>query len=116
VSIPSAKSDGKPIRNLLEGSKISLGRKNLRNATNQVAINPAMLHQTIRLRILLIGGSGVLSMTEPAGLDGFGTVFEAAVDGVLEATPTSVPTLAGATPGTSSFLVSTTPSVRTFSD
>ena len=43
------------------------GRKNRRNIRKQVVRNPAMLAQTILRRILLTGGSGVLSTTFPAG-------------------------------------------------
>ena len=53
--------------NTLDGSVIDRGRKNLRNMKKQVVRNPAMLAQTILRRILLTGGSVVLSTTGPAG-------------------------------------------------
>lgn len=59
------------------------GRKNRRNIRKQVVRKPTTLAQTIRRRILLTGGSGVLSTTAPAGLD---TVFAAGGSGGLAAT------------------------------
>src|SRR5581483_10277007 len=53
------------MRRTLDGSKIARGRKKRRNIRKQVARNPVMLAQTIRRRTLLIGGSGMLSTTEP---------------------------------------------------
>jgi len=43
------------------------GRKKRRNIRKLVIRNPATLAQTILRRILLTGGSGVLSTTAPAG-------------------------------------------------
>ncbi len=51
----------------LGGSRIERGRKNRRNIRKQVVRKPTMLAQTILRRILLTGGSGVLSTTAPAG-------------------------------------------------
>ena len=55
------------MRNTLGGSKIERGRKNRRNMKKDVIRKPEMLAQTIRRRILLTGGSGVLSTTFVAG-------------------------------------------------
>src|SRR5687768_11298404 len=49
------------MRNVLEGSNIARGRKNRRNIRKHVIRKPATLAQTIRRRILLTGGSVVVS-------------------------------------------------------
>ena len=49
------------MRKTLDGSRIERGRKNRRNIKKNVISDPATVAQTIRLRILLTGGSGVLS-------------------------------------------------------
>ena len=81
------------MRNVLEGSKIARGRKNLRNIKKQVVRNPATLAQTIRRLILLTVG-GALSTTAPdfvagraaaagtAVFGGAGTVAGGVPDGV----------------------------------
>jgi len=53
---------------VLEGSKIARGRKNRKNIRKQVVKNPATVAHTMRRRILLTGGSGVLSTTAAGGL------------------------------------------------
>ncbi len=61
---------GRPDRKMLEGSKIERGRKNRRNIRKTVISELATDAQTIRRRILLTWGSGVLS-TNAAGALGF---------------------------------------------
>src|SRR6185295_1419883 len=70
------------MRNTLDGSRIERGRKNRRNIRKHVVRNPATLAQTIRRRILLTGGSGVLSTTAPGA---FGGVLLAASAGFAAA-------------------------------
>ena len=51
---------------MLDGSRMERGRKKRRNIKKLVVRKPATLAQTILRRILLTGGSGVLSTTAPA--------------------------------------------------
>src|SRR6266566_3648268 len=60
---------------MLDGSRIERGRKNRKNIKKHVVRNPATLAQTIRRRILLTGGSGLLSTISPIA---FGVGFAAA--------------------------------------
>jgi len=55
------------MRNVLDGSNIARGKKNRRNIKKLTTRNPVTLAQTIRRRILLTGGSGVLSTMFVAG-------------------------------------------------
>ena len=55
---------------MLDGSVIERGRKNRTNIRKQVVRNPVTLHQTIRRRVLLTGGSGVDSTTTAGVLAG----------------------------------------------
>jgi|SRR5687767_7451749 len=55
------------MRNTFGGSRIERGKKNRKNIRKDVNRKPAMLAQTILRRILLTGGSGVLSTTLVAG-------------------------------------------------
>lgn len=55
---------------MLEGSNIARGRKNRKNIRKQVVKNPATVAHTMRRRILLTVGSGVLSTTEATGFAG----------------------------------------------
>ena len=67
--------------NVLDGSRIDLGRKKRRNMKKHVARNAVMLVQTMRRRILLTAGSGLLSTTGPDGLaTGGGAGFDVATD------------------------------------
>jgi len=71
-----------------------------------------MLAQTIRLRTLLIGGSGMVSITAPAPF----TAFGAGLAGTFAAAFGTGGALFGGAPSPSGFFVSTTPSVETVSD
>src|SRR5215210_5720325 len=73
------------MRKMLDGSKMLRGRKKRRNIRKLVARNPAMLAQMMRRRILLTGGSGVLSTTAPVALaaTGFGMPLATAAVGVV---------------------------------
>jgi len=63
---------------VLGGSVIERGRKNRTNIKKQVVRNPAMLNQTMRLRVLFTGGSGIDStMTDGAFAAGFAATFGA---------------------------------------
>ena len=73
------------MRKMLEGSRIERGRKNRTNIRKKVISDPATVAQTMRRRILLTGGSELVS-TIAAALDG----FAAARGGALAAV---VPTL-----------------------
>ena len=69
------------MRKMLEGSRIERGRKNRTNIRKNVVSAPAMVAQTMRRRILLTGGSEVVSTTVAgaAGLAGVAARAGAAV-------------------------------------
>src|ERR1044072_3024235 len=72
LSTRIAWSAGGPIRKVLEGSRIERGRKNRTNIRKNGVSAPAVVAQTMRRRILLTGGSEVVSTTVAgaAGLAG----------------------------------------------
>ena len=53
---------------MLDGSRIERGRKNLRNIKKEVVKKIVTLDQTMRLRILFTGGSGLLSTSAGGAL------------------------------------------------
>ena len=55
---------------MLEGSRIERGRKNRTNIRKKVSSEPATVPQTILRRILLTGGSELVSTTAADGLAG----------------------------------------------
>src|ERR1044072_605629 len=55
------------MRKTLDGSKMARGRKKRRNIKKSMARKEKMLPQTMRRRSLLMGGSGALSTSGPAG-------------------------------------------------
>ena len=73
------------MRNTLEGSRMDRGRKNRTNMRKKVVSAPAMDAQTIRRRILLIGGSVDVSTTAAAaaGFAGAAARGEALTAGAL---------------------------------
>src|SRR5829696_6299412 len=56
------------MRKRVAGSKMLRGRKKRTNIRKHVVRKPATATQTMRRRVLLTGGSGLLSSTAPAGL------------------------------------------------
>lgn len=77
------------MRNVLEGSKIVRGRKNLKNIKKQVVRNPTTLAQTMRRLILLT--VGVLSTTAPGCTAGRAAAAGTAVFGGAGAVAGGVP-------------------------
>lgn len=56
------------MRKVLDGSRMDRGRKKRRNIKKYATKLAAIADQTMRRRILLTGGSGALSTSEPTGL------------------------------------------------
>jgi len=71
------------MRKMLDGSRIERGRKNRTNIKKKVVKAPATVAHTMRRRILLTGGSEVVSTTA-AAVEGFAG---AAALGTLAAVP-----------------------------
>src|SRR5687767_12127501 len=55
------------MRKMLDGSKMERGRKKRRKPRPRKAVKPAMEAQTMRRRNLLMGGSGAVCVSGPAG-------------------------------------------------
>ena len=58
------------MRKMLDGSRIERGRKNRTNIRKNVINAPATVAHTMRRRILLTGGSELVSTTAAAGFAG----------------------------------------------
>ena len=72
------------MRNMLDGSRMDRGRKNLTNIRKKVVSAPAMDAHTMRRRILLTGGSADDSTTAAAaGFAGAAARGEALTAGAL---------------------------------
>ena len=64
-----------------DGSRIERGRKNRTNIKKNVISEPATVAQTIRRRILLTGGSELVSTTAAAGAGFAGAAVRGGVTG-----------------------------------
>ena len=80
------------MRKMLDGSKMVRGKKKRTNIRKLVAKNPPTVAQTMRRRVLLTGGSGVLSRTAPVARAAVGLAMPLA-------TPATAVELALAAPG-----------------
>src|SRR5215212_7361073 len=70
------------MRKRVAGSKMLRGRKKRKNISKQVVRKPTTAAQTMRRRILLTGGSGLLSSTAPEALAATGVASPLAMVGV----------------------------------
>src|SRR5215212_2081577 len=70
------------MRKRVAGSKMLRGKKKRTNIRKQVVRKPATAAQTMRRRILLTGGSGLLSRTAPVCLAATGVARPLAIVGV----------------------------------
>src|SRR5215212_5466328 len=70
------------MRKRVAGSKILRGKKKRTNIRKQVVRKPTTAAQTMRRRILLTGGSGLLSSTAPVALAATGVASPLATIGV----------------------------------